>query len=407
MNSKQPFPSVLLITSFLNLTFATAGLLEPCRRLLGRILFAFLAGQYKGVIAPIEQVHGKSYASGEFRSVFSRAKFLTPMLSMILNRYCIKWALELANRYGLPIHLSIDDTLIPKDKRSKLLAKGGMKGNIVGFSFVTATIAVGGLWIPLVPRQACRKDYAKTHGLEYVSKIQLATDFIDFIASNGLANPLVTLLLDSWYLSTKVIKVARRAGWSVVGATKCNRRFTRDNPNGDHGKSSRVEDLRHGCKRGEATRVRDDRYVYDLFTRQGTLRGLDERVTILLSKRTSHDGTATWKYIVAVGSSLSAVEILQEYSKRWVVETFHQIWEYRYEPRQWRLRGKQQSESVIRIDRLCFVSVLSMICAVHWYQKRHSIDPRTWASESNHCLVSTSLEEIRCQIHSLGGGLKI
>jgi hypothetical protein len=383
MNSTKPLVNNNLkigIRQWLYIQLEIFNKSQKIKQLLAKIITAMLFGFFNGSFASYEQLIFKSYGCDALRYIVSRAKLPWEYFKDVYNRWAIRFIKKIAKKYGFQIYAIIDDMIEPKDKRSKNIIKGGKKGKIVGFSFVTCVLKAGFITIPLIPKIALRENVSRALGIKYISKVDHAIKFVDDLKENGLAEKKVIILLDSWYPSCEMLKAIKANGFIPIAAVKNNRKLNGFN-------IKRFADV---IKKSEIKRLKSGEYTYHLAIRSGTLSGLKDRYNILLSKRTrKKDKKETWRYILCGDLSLSAYTILSNYQNRWVVETFHQIWQNRFAVGKWRLKGLN------RLRNLIIITTMATGFAVFYANKILSNEQVFEMRKKNQNIIGVGLEIIR------------
>lgn len=354
--------SPINVLSTLYQTFGHTPMSNTQRFNLALTVIAMCMGCYTGVIAPLEQRKLREYACDGIRYLVSRAAFLLGPAVRAYELRVIRIMTKLATTHNKQVYLIIDDTFCVKDRRSKLLAVGGKRGAICGFSFVTAILNVGDIYLPLVPRLALRKTASQYFNLQYVSKVEKAEKLVEHWWKMGLPNKNTTIIVDTWYMSVKFVLKTRSLGFIVVGGVRPNRRFTcKSTSHLKSKKGSSVRDIRKGCHSYQAQKIARNNYEYRLHTRIGTLRGIDEQGVLMLSKRTRlKDNKNTWRFLIIFGQDVSAEKILEIYEHRWLIETFHQVWKQYFNPSNFRVRSSNSRVSYLRLMKLTFFTIVSI-----------------------------------------------
>jgi DDE superfamily endonuclease len=226
----------------------------------------------------------------------------------------------------LPIFLTIDDSLAPKDKGTHKLQSVDWhfdhnQGRVVkGGNHVVLRIHWGPFHFPLswrlylrsatVRRLNRRRKHKK---LRYHSKLDLAQQMLQQILPSLPKGPPVYVLFDSWYASAKLVRWMRQQGWHVIAAVKSNRKLSGRKLTQWH------HDLKgHSYDRVSLELANGRQRTYYVRAVAGCLRGVPGCVRVLLSQR--GPGVRTPKYFLCTDLSLSAQEILRRYQHRWSQE---------------------------------------------------------------------------------------
>jgi DDE superfamily endonuclease len=229
----------------------------------------------------------------------------------------------------LPIFLTLDDSLTPKDKATHKLQSvdwhfdHNRHQTVKGGNHVVLRIHWGDFHYPLVWRLYLRASTVRrlnqrrknTNKLQYRSKLALARQMLEQIQSRLPAQAPVYVLFDSWYTSAKLVKWIRQQGWHVIAGLKSNRIVSGKKLAAWHhelkGRSyDKVSlELANGRKR-----------TYGVRSIRGRLHGVPGDVRVLLSQ--TGPGARAPKHFLCTDLDLSAQEILSRYQHRWRQEIF-------------------------------------------------------------------------------------
>ena len=349
------------------------------RQMLAFCIIIMVSGIFNGSIAGLDTFLLKAMCN-KICYLASRSKISWESLRFLYEKWAIRLIITISTITGLPIWISVDDTLQNKDKRSKNIVKGGKKKQKEGFSFVTAVIGVGYFFIPLIPRQCFRKDVSTKIGKNYVSKTYVAENLVQLWYDYGLANHFVVILADSWYSSKRMMKKCLELNFALVCTIKSNRLLNK----------KQIKRYRTGVRCYERLELHTEKYLYRLYLRFETLNGISQPVTVLLSQRSSQtERKKTWRYILCMGLELDKIEILNWYHKRWAVETFHQIWKNRFGLSNWRL------QSVKGIQNLATITTMVIGFAVYCFIRKNDNYYDLVDLTLENCVIAIALSEIR------------
>src|SRR5271169_1947235 len=159
---------------------------EKSRMMLFSAIIALLLGFFNGSIAHTEELLIYRYGCDLLRYIICRSKIDWNALSVAYERWALKLALKLSTELDVKVALVIDDTLVKKDPRSKKLAVGGKKKNIVGFSLLTSVLVIGHITIALIPRLCFRQAVCEKWKIDYVPKTDKALETIERLIKSGL-----------------------------------------------------------------------------------------------------------------------------------------------------------------------------------------------------------------------------
>jgi hypothetical protein len=138
---------------------------------------------------------------------------------------------------SLPIFLTLDDSLAPKDKGTTKLESvdwlfdHNRHQTVRAGNHVVLRIHWGDFHFPLLWRLYLRectvrrlnKRRSKNNKLRYHSKLELAQQMLQEVLSLLPQGCPVYVLFDSWYTSAKLVRWVRQQGWHVIAGVKSNR----------------------------------------------------------------------------------------------------------------------------------------------------------------------------------------
>lgn len=345
-------------------------------------LYCFYICNSFNYFAPCEQQYFYKYACNKIRYTILFSKIPWAYISFMYDKIIIGLAKRLAEKYNTDIRLAIDDTFQPKDKRSKYIAKGGKRGAKYGFSIVTSLVIVGSIQLPLTPRLAFRRETSKNIGRKYYSKIDIAMSIIDFIHSINMDEHKVVILLDSWYTASKLLKKIIDCNFTVVAALKSNRKLD----------GVQIRNYRFP----KYKKLTDKNFRYNLATITGTLTGFKKKFRVLFSSRTKMGcDESTQRYILCSDESLKANEILSLYRKRWLIETFHQVWKKRLDMSKLQVYSKDTCKSIIKLKNVISVSILAIGFACIFAEKNSWDELALQKENSEAFMLDIALNKIR------------
>ncbi len=227
---------------------------------------------------------------------------------------------------SLPLYLTLDDSLAPKDKGTRKLESVDWHYDhnqhrvVQGGNHVVLRIHWGRFHFPLTWRLYLRQRTVRrrnrrrqTNKLRYHSKLDLARQMLEQLLVYLPKGPPVYVLFDSWYTSAKLLKWIRQQGWHVIAAVKSNRSVS----------GRKLTDWHHDLKGRSYDRVslelaNGQRRTYYVRSVQGRLHGVPGDVRVLLSQK--GPGARAPKYFLCTDLTLSVQEILRRYQHRWSQE---------------------------------------------------------------------------------------
>ena len=338
-----------------------------------------LFGYFNGSIAYVEQCTLYTYACDRLRYLICRSKIDWELVSNSYEMWAIRMANKLAEELNVSVALIIDDTLVKKDIRSKKLAVGGKRDKKSGFSFLTGVLVIEHITIPLVPQLCFRKVFSEDWELEYVSKVEKARISLERWIGMGLNVKKSVVIMDSWYSSNAMINYCQSIpALKYVLGIKLNRNLDK----------RPVSKLRHGFRYYKSKKANNKDYDFFLYLRQGTLKEVKGKVNVLFSKRVNtKTQDASWRYFVTnIDKELTVLEWVKT---RWQIETFHQIFKYRFKPENWRVHG------VERLTHMTILVTMVMGYAVKYFLDKNVAYKYSMERLLKHNIMSESLQTFR------------
>jgi hypothetical protein len=224
---------------------------------------------------------------------------------------------------SLPIDLTIDDSLAPKDKATRKLQSvdwhfdHNQNRTIQGGNHVVLRIHWGPFHFPLTWRLYLRavtvrrlNRRRKHPQLRYFSKLDLTRQMLEQVLPFLPKGHPVYVLFDSWYTSAKLVTWIRQQGWHVIAAVKSNRQVSGR-------KLTHWHNEHKGCSYGRVSLelANGRRRTYWVRSFVGRLRGVPGTVRVMMSQR--GPGVRTPKYFLCTDLTLCGQEILSRYQHRW------------------------------------------------------------------------------------------
>lgn len=346
-------------------------------------LVALVLGVFNGAISALEEAIMGKYANNFFR-------YFICSCSIQWNRLvdCYEsWVVNTINRYslsdGLQISFIIDDSLVPKDRRSQKIAKGGKRKLTEGLSLLTTLLSCGEISLPLVPRLCFRREYCERHGRNYESKTAKAGWQLNRLLEMGLQSKNLICLFDSWYAASDLINYCQNHGLKYVFGIKSNRQL--------NGRA--IKKYKHGFRGSKAESVIQGDYDFHLQVQQGKLNHVMEAVNVLISKRVHRKSQeSSWRYFC---TNLDEEKTIFHWVKeRWKIETFHQVFKYRFKPENWRVHGEE------RMSHLLILTTMSMGFAVRFFLSQNTKDQYGLERLLKQGILSESLKFMRVTLIS-------
>jgi DDE superfamily endonuclease len=228
---------------------------------------------------------------------------------------------------SLPIFLTIDDSLAPKDKDTTKLESvdwlfdHNRRQTVRAGNHVVLRIHWGDFHFPLLWRLYLRestvrrlnKRRSQNNKLRFHSKLELAQQMLQEVLSLLPQGCPVYVLFDSWYTSAKLVRWVRQQGWHVIAGVKSNRKVSGKKLTCWHHelKGRPYEKVSLGLANGQNR-------TYWVRSIQGRIHGVPGEVRVLISKK--GPGAQTPRYFLCTDLTLSAQAILEYYQLRWSQE---------------------------------------------------------------------------------------
>ncbi|MDP3788740.1 MAG: transposase [Candidatus Chromulinivorax sp.] len=211
------------------------------------------------------------------------------------------------------VSLLIDDSISKKTgkhiEEAQYHKDHASKGYVFGHQIVTALIMCMGLVLPLFPKLYSKKTQ---------SKIELAKQIIEYASSRIKISQVI---IDSWYVCNDIIKLCLKKGITLIGNLKSNRVIQFEG--GDWIKLGKYYKSVSRKRKAFQTVIIDDA-TYKLHSIVVRLKKVGF-VKIVISRQWFED-KKKWSrpfYIMCTDIRKSDICVLNEYTKRWSIETFH------------------------------------------------------------------------------------
>jgi SRSO17 transposase len=119
-----------------------------------------------------------------------------------------------------------DDSTMTKRRGKKMEGlgchySGTEKKPVTGHSLVQGLYLVLGRHCPLAPRMYRQRAVCEAEGVDFASKVDIMAEIISTFVP--VAGTLTHVLLDSWYTSKRIWKIARKRGFLITSGLRCNR----------------------------------------------------------------------------------------------------------------------------------------------------------------------------------------
>ena len=266
---------------------------------------------------------------------FREAPWEADGIHVPLREYLVKRAFELAVATHAPqrVFVSIDDSLTDKDNGSTRLQAvdwhfdhghswPNQPAYTKGTVYVLARLTIGEVSftvdvVPYLRNKTVRRlnrDRVDHEQLTYRSKIQIAREMLEAIASLIPEGYEVYFLCDSWYAAASLLKWCRTQHWHAIFRLKSNRLL---NTVQVKVHDQRLKDRRFTQVRVPAADEEQPKY-YRVRSLTGKLSTLPETVRVFISRR--HNGDSRPRYYCSTDASLSAHQALTWFHERWSCE---------------------------------------------------------------------------------------
>lgn len=333
-----------LVTNFL--TLLAPGLSAPQTRHLAALLQGLILHEGHKTLARLARLvpgPASRSAAADFltESPWDERALMGALVALFFGQaLALAARLPASVRRGLRVVARLDDTIIEKPKASTHFAGADWHfdhahgRHVFGYVLVTLSVSLGPFTFPLGLRlylraSTCRKlrrrqapptpdGYSRGEaGLRFRSKLALARELLDELTPHLAAAGLpVYVMFDAWYSAKSLIRFCRQQRWQVIGSFKSNRKL--------EGRQVRQHVATFGKAEWSKVAVTSSvgsQQVYRVASKVGRLTGLRARMRVVFSLRDR--GGHEPLYLFSTDLSLSAAQIVQLYSGRWLVEILH------------------------------------------------------------------------------------
>ncbi len=247
-----------------------------------------------------------------------------------LNRASRRWIERLRRRNKIFIDgrivIVIDSTLMGR-KGKKIENRGKFnhgKGTVRGHKFVNFVLITEGRVIPLSSLPVYSEEYCDEYQLTHRTEAEIAEQWIKDLPKIGLFSKeelaTVLFLMDSGYDVKAIQKAILGIDTHFVVALKSTRTVEGKQVSNYFRRHRHIpwESIRLSIGSGGKTHRRDFSIRH---TREAHLKGVGE-VTVVCSEKRRWS-RRTRKFLAASDPSLTARQIVQWYTRRWAIETWH------------------------------------------------------------------------------------
>ena len=288
---------------------------------------AFIFGTVgRGCNGKVSRITENCYGSRHRTSVgyfLSNSTWNEDYVLRALQKFAIKKIWQLSKDTGRPIYVIIDDTICKKTKPSSQAKNpiekcqfhfSHLEGKqVYGHQVVGILLQCGDVTIPyqLTP-------YDKTRMNEFnkkITKIEIAINAISLLPTPPNKG---FILADSWYSAEKIIKAAKLRNFDYIGALKTNRII--------YPKCCRMSQKINGFAK---TINKEDFHLvtvntssYYVYRYEGKINGFKKVIILISYPENALYNQNALKSFISTDTSLTAEEILHQYTHRWTIEVF-------------------------------------------------------------------------------------
>lgn len=253
-------------------------------------------------------VHRTTY--GHF---LSKGKWDDKKLEETQKRESFQTVSELSHKNGMPLFVSIDDTVLtktPPSSKAKHPTEGTgwhyshLEGKVVyGYQVHAAIVGTGDVSLCY-----SLKRYTPENG----TKVHMTLDIIRTLPDNANAY----VLMDSWYTNPDILNACREKSCHLIGAMKSNRILYPE------GKRTSAADLAASLDPGHFHPVTVKGRTYMVYRYEGALNKIRQAVVLLSYLAEAVGKKQALRVFLCSDLSLSDEEILTYYANRWTIEVF-------------------------------------------------------------------------------------
>jgi hypothetical protein len=207
--------------------------------------------------------------------------------------------------------LIIDDTLTAKSghhmEEAQFHKDHCSNGYLFGHQWITSFLIGKQGGFPLFPQL-----YSKTT----MSKIEMAQQIIAYSAKKFHTN---RVLLDSWYVTTKVMKTCKKHHVEIIGCLKSNRNISFET-----GRWLKLGRWKKTVPKEDYTTIILDDETYRYHNALVRIKSIG--IVKVLVTQQWNDEKKEWSkhfFLLATNTALTPAHIIRTYLQRWTIETFH------------------------------------------------------------------------------------
>lgn len=307
-----------------------------------------------GFTGTLTDIHRESLQERDRRTL---SHFLThgnwddSHLKRLVQRVAFQQTEACARREGSPVFVILDDTVCEKTKPSSQ-ATHPIQGasfqhshlrqrHVYGHAVVQTLLRSGDQVFPFATAR---------YDPQGKSKIELAGDMIHAVPMSSCRT---YVLMDSWYPSASVLQTCAERGFHVISGLKTNRIFY------PQGIRQSLKDFASYISKTDTDLVTIGSSDYRVYRYEGKLNVVENAALLLCWKDGEGFDPKHMKAFLSTDVSLSNVEILSYYSKRWAIETYFRTAKVQL------AMDRYQVRSVQAIDRYLTLLLFAALCCTY------------------------------------------
>lgn len=291
-------------------------LTRPQIKHLENIMNAMISKGFNGKISDIAELAPARHRTSITRFL-SNSSWDEKLLERALKTYIVELIWARARKTKQPIYFIIDDTISEKTKPSSKAINpiekcsfhnSHLKGkNVYGHQILVSLLSCDGLVLPYS---------IDIYDKESMSKIKLAQNLI---ATLPKPEDKGFVLCDSWYSCKDIFNASKKAGYSYIGALKTNRVIF---PKGNERLGIKLNKFATSLNIEDFDLVTVKGKQYYIYNYVGNLKDRKNVSIILSYPADSFQKDNSLKVFISLDNSLNSLEILSQYTDRWVIEPF-------------------------------------------------------------------------------------
>ncbi|MPQ45206.1 IS701 family transposase [Clostridium tarantellae] len=309
-------PDNLSLDKFLRELNFDLYLTKPQLKHLQSIINAMMATGFNGKMSQVAETDSTKHRTSVSRFM-SSSSWDESLLQRSLRDFVLDIIWKKSNETQKPIYFIIDDTISKKTKPSSkainpiekcAFAYSHLENKqVFGHQIIVSLLSCDNLKLPYS---------IDLYDKNTMSKIELSQNLI-----KSLPKPIKkgVVLCDSWYSSKAIFKSSKDNKYNYIGAIKTNRVIF---PHNHERLGIKVYSFAKSLDINSFDLVTVNKNEYYIYKYTGDLTDM-KNVSIVLSypKESFHDNKCLRAFI-SLDTSLSAIDILIQYSERWDIEPF-------------------------------------------------------------------------------------